>query len=72
MMRQSDDSCNGDEGAPIPPAAWRVLHLPLRFGGLDLRSAAEAAQAAWWAFWFDSLILPARRSGRRGAPRARL
>ena len=45
----------GDEGAPIPPAAWRVLHLPLRFGGLGLRSAAEAAQSAWWASWFDSL-----------------
>ena len=44
-----------DESAPIPPAAWRVLHLPLRFGGLGLRSAAEAAQSAWWASWFDSL-----------------
>ena len=40
---------------PLPEQAQRTLHLPLRFGGLGLRSAVATAPAAYWASWADWL-----------------
>ena len=38
----------------------RLAHLPVRFGGLGLRSAVDAAPSAYWASWAD--CLPAIRA----------
>jgi hypothetical protein len=35
--------------------ARAIAQLPLRKGGLGLRSAARTAPAAWWASWADAL-----------------
>ena len=40
---------------PLPNLALRRAHLPLRHGGLGLRSAAAHAPAAYFASWADSL-----------------
>ncbi|CAE7822051.1 unnamed protein product [Symbiodinium sp. CCMP2456] len=40
---------------PLPGLAIRRAHLPLRHGGLGLRSAAAHAPAAFFASWADSL-----------------
>ena len=38
-----------------PPASGPRAQLPLRFGGLGLRSAVASRHAAHWASWADSL-----------------
>ena len=45
---------------PLLPECCRALHLPLRYGGLGLRSAVATAPAAYWASWAD--CLPAIRT----------
>ena len=40
---------------PLPALPARVAQLPLRLGGLGLRSAVTSAPAAYWASWADSL-----------------
>ena len=40
---------------PLPPQALGVARLPLRLGGLGLRSAAAVARAVYWASWAGSL-----------------
>ena len=40
---------------PLPQPSQRLAQLPLRYGGLGLRSAADAAPAAYWASWADCL-----------------
>ena len=37
--------------------ARAVTHLPLREGGLSLRSAIREAPAAYWASWADCLAM---------------
>ena len=44
----------GMEGE-LPPMAVRRAQLPLKFGGLGLRSAVQSRHAAHWASWADSL-----------------
>ena len=39
----------------LPQPTQRLVHLPLRFGGLGVRSAVDAAPAAYWASWADCL-----------------
>ena len=39
----------------LPPLAARQLHLPLRHGGLGLRSAVRTATAAYWGSLADCL-----------------
>ena len=39
----------------LPEPSQRLAHLPLRFGGLGLRSAVDAAPYAYWASWADCL-----------------
>lgn len=42
--------------------ARKRLGLPLRHGGLGLRSASRGAPAAYWASWADVLPMMARRN----------
>ena len=42
--------------------AQRVASLPLRMGGLGLRSAERCAHAAYWASWADALHMIAQRN----------
>ena len=49
------------EAAPLPDPSLRTAQLALRFGGLGLRSAVAARQAAHWASWCDTLpVIQAR------------
>ena len=41
---------------PLPEPSQRLAHLPLRFGGLGLRSAVDAAPSAYRASWADCLL----------------
>ena len=41
--------------------AHTLASLPMRLGGLGLRSAARMALAAYWASWADSLPMIAER-----------
>ena len=44
--------------------AQDLLGLPLRCGGVGLRSASRTAPAAYWAFWADALpMISARTPG---------
>ena len=50
-----------DEPLTFDPLAIRRAHLPLRLGGLGLRSAKTGRLAAYWASWADTLpVLRAR------------
>ncbi len=37
--------------------SWRLASLPLRLGGLGLRSAVRLSPAAFWASWADALAM---------------
>ena len=54
----------GESGAPLPDLAGARAQLPLRQGGLGLRSAVKHAPAAFLASWADSASVIA--SGNRG------
>ena len=41
-----------DFHAPLEISARDIVSLPLRFGGLGLRSASRTRFAAYWAAWF--------------------
>ena len=45
----------------------RQAQLPLRYGGLGLRSSVRTAPAAYWASWADSLQPLSRRYPQLGA-----
>ena len=47
--------------AEASPQAPQIAQLPLRLGGLGLRSAVRLAPAAYWASWADALAMIARR-----------
>ena len=42
--------------------ARRVATLPMRMGGLGLRSATRCAEAAYWASWADALHMVGQRN----------
>ena len=46
--------------------AKRVASLPMRMGGLGLRSAVRGADAAYWASWADAMQMIGKKSGRGG------
>ena len=47
---------------PLPELSQRLAQLPLRFGGLGVRSAVDAAPAAYWASTLQARApLPAAR-----------
>ena len=48
----------------LPELALRRAQLPLRFGGLGLRSAAASRVAAHWASWADSMLVVGARHPR--------
>ena len=51
----------GEEPGSLPKETERQARLPLRLGGLGLRSATRTAFAAYWASWADALpMLKAR------------
>jgi len=53
-----------DDPAALQDALERaasLAHLPLKLGGLGLRSATRLAQAAYWASWADCLPMIHRR-----------
>ena len=41
--------------------AERIAALPMRLGGLGLRSADRTAPAAYWASWADAMPMLSRR-----------
>ena len=41
--------------------AERIATLPMRLGGLGLRSAARTAPATYWASWADAMPMLSRR-----------
>ena len=49
------NSCEASSDSPLPALVARRAHLPLRFGGLGLRSASAHAPASYFASWADSL-----------------
>ena len=52
-LRTLLDSPGGEDEDLLWASA--VAHLPMRMGGLGLRSAARMAPAAYWASWADCL-----------------
>ena len=58
----ADCLCTLLQAGSLPPQALGVSRLPLRFGGLGLRSAAAVASVAYWASWADSLPLLERQT----------
>ena len=51
------DADAAQSASPMLDRARCIAQLPLRLGGLGLRSAVRGAPAAWWASWADVLGL---------------
>ena len=51
----------GEEAAALQAPQRRRAHLPLRRGGLGLRSAVQLRPAAFWASWADTLPMIRQR-----------
>ena len=58
METLSRGGLTGDEQKHV---AQRIATLPMRLGGLGLRSASRMSHAAYWASWADSLQMIAQR-----------
>ena len=54
------------------PDAAQVASLPVRMGGLGLRSAQRCAHAAYWASWTDALPMISHRRVAAGDRRDRV
>ena len=50
------------ERIPDDEEAHRIATLPMRLGGLGLRSAVRCAPAAFWASWADALQMIRQRT----------
>ena len=62
MMKVMDEVLGGLLGDNAQKAtAERIASLPMRLGGLGLRSAKRMAPAAYWASWADALSMLSER-----------
>ena len=62
MMRVMDSLMGGLPGeSQAKEDAYRLATLPMRMGGLGLRSATRMAPAAYWASWADALHMVQER-----------
>ena len=69
MLRAMKSLLGGLPGEPQEKEdACRLATLPMRMGGLGLRSATRMAPAAYWASWADALhMVQAREASRFGS-----
>ena len=55
MMEAMEEILGGLPGDEVQKGAKEIATMPMRLGGLGLRSAARMAPAAFWASWADAL-----------------